>query len=232
MRFNSSSTSGIDDVRRPAAFEQRGDVVDHDVGHLLAHLDGRAAEMRERSRRSSSSSARDEPWARARTRRARRRRSASLFSARTIAASSMIGPRAVLMMNAVFFIRPSSRAPIWWRVPALSGECSETKSDSRSSSSSGDVGQARLALLALGLAARRPVQHAHAEALGAARHRLADQPAAADQPDGLAPDVTRRADGATARRGISRRAPCGRPPSCGAPPRASARTSGPRSPRW
>ena len=59
------------------------------------------------------------------------------LSARTSAFSSMIGPRAVLTINAVFFIRPSSRAPIWWRVCALSGECSETKSDSRSSSSNG-----------------------------------------------------------------------------------------------
>ena len=48
-------------------------------------------------------------------------------------------------------------------------------------------GEPRFALLALRLAARRPVEHAHAEAVGAARHRLADQPAAADQPDGLAP---------------------------------------------
>ena len=33
-------------VRRRLAVEQRQDVVDHDVGHLLAHLDGRAAEVR------------------------------------------------------------------------------------------------------------------------------------------------------------------------------------------
>ena len=38
------------------------------------------------------------------------------FSARTSAASSTIAPRAVLIRNAVFFISPSSRAPIWWRV--------------------------------------------------------------------------------------------------------------------
>src|SRR5262245_50913244 len=52
------------------------------------------------------------------------------LSARTSAASSTIAPRAVLMRNAVFFIKPSSRAPIWWRVVALSGWCSDTKSDS------------------------------------------------------------------------------------------------------
>src|SRR5262249_9182962 len=37
---------GIDDVRRPPALEHGEDVVDHDVRHLLAHLDHGAAEMR------------------------------------------------------------------------------------------------------------------------------------------------------------------------------------------
>ena len=50
------------------------------------------------------------------------------------------------------------------------------------------VSQTGHALLALGLAARRPVEHPHREAVRALRHRLADQPAAADQPERLAPD--------------------------------------------
>src|SRR5262249_30714110 len=33
----------IDDVRRPPALEESEDIVDHDVGHLLAHLDDAAA---------------------------------------------------------------------------------------------------------------------------------------------------------------------------------------------
>src|SRR5262249_51242490 len=37
---------GIDDVRRSLAFEQREDVVDHNVRHLLAHFGDGAAEMR------------------------------------------------------------------------------------------------------------------------------------------------------------------------------------------
>src|SRR5262249_42706783 len=44
----------------------------------------------------------------------------------------------------------------------------------------------QFALDALRLAPRRPIEHAHAEPAGAARHRRADAPAAADQSDGLA----------------------------------------------
>ena len=41
-------------------------------------------------------------------------------------------------------------------------------------------------LLIFRLAAWRPVEHPHGKALSAARHRLADQPAAADEPYGFA----------------------------------------------
>ena len=58
------------------------------------------------------------------------------------AASSTMPPRAVLIRYAVGFIRPSSRAPIRFRVCSLSGQWIETKSASASNSSS-DTGRAR-----------------------------------------------------------------------------------------
>ena len=122
----------------------------------------------------------------------------------------MIGPRAVLMMKAVFFISRNSRAPIWCRVSLLSGECSETKSDFAQQLVERHVSEAGLALFVLRLAARRPIQHPHRKAVGAPRHRLADQAAAADEAERLAADERRRADAPTGRREIFRRAPCGR----------------------
>ena len=105
----------------------------------------------------------------ARTRRARRRQSSCLFSARTSAASSMIGPRAVLMMKAVFFIRPSSRAPIWWRVCGVERRMQRDEIGFAQQLVERHEGQAGLALFAFRLAARRPIKHAHGEALARAR---------------------------------------------------------------
>jgi hypothetical protein len=70
------------------------------------------------------------------------------------------------------------------RVSSLSGACSETKSDSRSSSSS----ETRVMpiFFRVRLRARTPVQQPHPEAFGAPRGRLADAAAAADQTNGLA----------------------------------------------
>ena len=59
--------------------------------------------------------------------RARRR------SAQRSARWSTIGPRAVLIRIAVGFIRASAAASIRWWVSGVSGQCSETKSDSASS---------------------------------------------------------------------------------------------------
>ena len=60
-----------------------------------------------------------------------------LASARISAASSTIGPRAVLIRNAVGFISANSRSLIMWRVSSLSGGCNETKSERASNSSNG-----------------------------------------------------------------------------------------------
>ena len=94
------------------------------------------------------------------------------------------------------------------------------------------VNEAGLALFALRLAPRRPVEDAHAKTAGAARHRLADQAAAADQGRAFCPRRRSPAERPTGCRERRRSAPTGRLPACAAPLRASVQRSGPRSPLW
>ena len=57
------------------------------------------------------------------------------WSAATSACSSTTSPRAVLMRKAVGFISLRRRASMRWRVSGVAGQCKDTKSASRTTSS-------------------------------------------------------------------------------------------------
>ena len=88
--------------------------------------------------------------------------------ARSSAAGSTIGPRAVLTSSAVGFMRASASASIRWRV------------SSRERAVERDEVRALEQLLERHAARARAVEDLHPEALGAARDRLADAPEADD----------------------------------------------------
>ena len=131
--------------------------------------------------------------------------------ARASAAWSTIGPRAVLIRIAVGCISASAGASIRWRVSGVSGQCSETKSERSSNSSSASPDAAR-------------VEHRHLEA-GAARRDRPPDPAEADDPERRAVDAV--AEVSPGLPGSSRhRAPPRSPRAASEPPPAAARTSG------
>ena len=109
MTIHCFSTCGLTQFGGIAAGDQRLDIVDDDVRHHARAPRAWRCRDAAPARRSSCASTPPAPSARARTRRGRRRRSSFSLSARTSAASSMIAPRAVLMMKAVCFIRANSR---------------------------------------------------------------------------------------------------------------------------
>ena len=119
------------------------------------------------------------------TRRCRRRRSRRSTSASYSAASSCTGPRAVVMKNAVGFMRANCSRPISPSVSGVSGQFRCTKSE-RSSSSSSSTFVAPRAAASSSDEVRVVREHGHRE-----RRAQLDQPAA-DLPD--ADDAERLAE--------------------------------------
>ena len=105
-------------------------------------------------------------------------------NARMSAASSTIGPRAVLM-SPVFFLAQLGRADLVARL-GLERRMQRHEIGFSEQLIERHVGQPRLTLLGFRLAARLPIEDPHGEAARPPRHCLADAATAADQAERLA----------------------------------------------
>ena len=130
-------------------------------------------------------------------------------SARTSAASSMIGSaRGIDKERGLFHQAEFARADLMPRL-VVERRMQRDEIGIAQQLIERHINQSGFALLVLRLAPRRPIQYAHAEAMRAARHRLADQSAAADEPDAFCPTRRSPSDGPTGCRG---RLACARQP--------------------
>ena len=168
-----------------APFEHRGEVGDRGLAHLQARRARGAADVRrehhvgerEVARRSAcgspSKTSRPAPAMRL------------AFSASTSAASSTTPPRAVFTRIAVGFIFAISAAPMRWCMAGEYGTITTTKSASREQPVALHPRGVEPPLVGLRDAAAVVVEHAHVEARGAPRDRLADAAHADDAERGV-----------------------------------------------
>src|SRR6478672_3171170 len=177
----------VDAVRRCLAGEKRQNVVDDDIRHLFADLDRRAAEMRGQHDVRHPAQHRVDlglmlEYVEAGTGDPARPQGAyerGLVDDRTA--------RGVAEESGLLHQLELARSGLVTRLrPQRLVQRDEVRFDQQLVE--WNEGQAGLAFHALGLAPRCPVQHAHGEAVGAPRYRLADQPTATHQADRLPPD--------------------------------------------